>query len=128
MVLVYSNSLCKFTLDSFHPRINRSKMNQMPAVKKDLWDLIGNTPLVRLNSLSDATGCDILGKAEWMNPGGSIKDRAGRGIIDEAIKQGRLKEGKLSNYLSASRLLTYSRWNSHRSNCWKYRYFPGLTS
>jgi cysteine synthase A len=56
-------------------------------------DLIGNTPLLRLNKLSDETGCEILGKAEWMNPGGSVKDRAALGIIRDAEKSGRLKPG-----------------------------------
>jgi len=44
---------------------------------------IGNTPLIRLNSLSDATGCEILGKAEFLNPGGSVKDRAAWWMIRE---------------------------------------------
>ncbi|WP_416359562.1 pyridoxal-phosphate dependent enzyme, partial [Enterobacter hormaechei] len=44
-------------------------------------DLIGDTPLVRLNRLSDQTGCEILGKAEFLNPGGSIKDRAALSIV-----------------------------------------------
>ena len=46
------------------------------SVTPTVIDLIGNTPLVRLNRLSDQTGCEILGKAEFLNPGGSIKDRA----------------------------------------------------
>ena len=45
---------------------------------------VGNTPLIRLNKLSAETGCEILGKAEFMNPGGSVKDRAAREIIDAA--------------------------------------------
>ena len=45
---------------------------------------IGNTPLLRLNRVSDATGCEILGKAEFMNPGGSVKDRAALGIVRDA--------------------------------------------
>jgi cysteine synthase A len=56
-------------------------------------DLIGNTPLLRLNKVSDETGCEILGKAEWMNPGGSVKDRAALGIIRDAEKSGKLKPG-----------------------------------
>ena len=47
-------------------------------------DLIGHTPLIRLNRLSEATGCEILGKAEFMNPGGSIKDRAALSIVQTA--------------------------------------------
>jgi cysteine synthase A len=56
-------------------------------------DCIGNTPLIRLNHVSDATGCEILGKAEFMNPGGSIKDRAALGIIRDAEARGTLKPG-----------------------------------
>ena len=54
---------------------------------------IGNTPLIRLNHASDATGCEILGKAEFMNPGGSIKDRAALGIVRDAETKGLLKPG-----------------------------------
>lgn len=62
-------------------------------VCKDLPDLIGNTPLVRLNAVSDATGCEILGKAEFMNPGQSVKDRPALFIIQQAIASGALKPG-----------------------------------
>jgi len=58
-----------------------------------LTDQIGQTPLIRLNHLSDATGCEILGKAEFMNPGGSVKDRAALGIVRDAEKTGLLKPG-----------------------------------
>ena len=54
---------------------------------------IGNTPLIRLRRASDATGCTILGKAEFMNPGGSVKDRAGLAIIQDAERRGLLKPG-----------------------------------
>jgi len=54
---------------------------------------IGNTPLIRLEHLSDETGCEILGKAEFMNPGGSVKDRAAKWIILDAEKRGVLKPG-----------------------------------
>ena len=59
----------------------------------DFSVLIGNTPLIRLNTLSDLTGCDIYGKAEFMNPGGSVKDRAAKAIIDHAEQTGQLKPG-----------------------------------
>ena len=52
---------------------------------------VGNTPLIRLRRLSELTGCEILGKAEFMNPAGSVKDRAAYGIITDAEQQGRLK-------------------------------------
>ncbi len=54
---------------------------------------IGNTPLIRLKSFSDETGCEILGKAEFLNPGGSVKDRAALYIIEDAEKKGLLKPG-----------------------------------
>jgi len=56
-------------------------------------DAVGNTPLIRLNTLSDETGCEILGKAEFMNPGGSVKDRAALWMIAEAEKSGTLLPG-----------------------------------
>ncbi|MGB3493994.1 MAG: cysteine synthase A [Elainellaceae cyanobacterium] len=54
---------------------------------------VGNTPLIRLESFSEETGCNILGKAEFLNPGGSVKDRAALYIIKEAEEQGLLKPG-----------------------------------
>ena len=54
---------------------------------------IGKTPLFRLRRLSELTGCEILGKAEFMNPGGSVKDRAALGIINDAEQKGLLKPG-----------------------------------
>ena len=59
----------------------------------DLAQAIGNTPLIRLRRASEATGCTILGKAEFMNPGGSVKDRAGLAIIVDAEQRGTLREG-----------------------------------
>lgn len=61
--------------------------------KSGLIDAIGNTPLIRITSLSEETGCEILGKAEFMNPGGSVKDRAAWWMIREAEKSGALKPG-----------------------------------
>jgi len=58
-------------------------------------DLIGNTPLIRLNEASKATGCEIWGKAEFLNPGQSIKDRAALSIIKDAEAKGLLKPGGL---------------------------------
>ena len=54
---------------------------------------IGNTPLIRLRAASEATGCEILGKAEFMNPGGSVKDRAALAIIGDAVARGALRPG-----------------------------------
>lgn len=64
----------------------------MPA-QTFLPDMIGNTPLVYLRQVSEATGCDIYGKAEFLNPGGSIKDRTALGIIRDAEQRGELKPG-----------------------------------
>ncbi len=63
-----------------------------PAIGS-LWDAVGNTPLLRIGSLSRLTGCEILGKAEFMNPGGSIKDRAAKGMIKRAEESGLLRKG-----------------------------------
>src|SRR6187401_2112058 len=65
----------------------------MSATYSGLDGQVGNTPLIRLRRLSELTRCEILGKAEFMNPGGSVKDRAAYGIITDAEKAGRLKPG-----------------------------------
>jgi cysteine synthase A len=62
-------------------------------IYKDLEAAIGHTPLIRLNKASELTGCEILGKAEFMNPGQSVKDRAALFIIRDAIARGDLKPG-----------------------------------
>ena len=59
----------------------------------DLPDAVGNTPLIRLKQASELTGCDIYGKAEFLNPGQSVKDRAALGIINAAIQSGKLQPG-----------------------------------
>jgi len=64
-----------------------------PPVAEDLTDAIGNTPLIKLRGASAATGCTLLGKAEFMNPGGSVKDRAALAIILDAERRGALKPG-----------------------------------
>ncbi|KAG8095982.1 hypothetical protein GUJ93_ZPchr0013g35008 [Zizania palustris] len=61
-----------------------------PTRRRGLVGAIGNTPLIRINSLSEATGCEILGKAEFLNPGGSVKDRVAVKIIEEALESGEL--------------------------------------
>jgi cysteine synthase A len=62
-------------------------------IKKDFVDTIGNTPLIKLNKASEITGCEIYGKAEFLNPGSSIKDRAAKGIILDAIAKKNLLPG-----------------------------------
>ena len=63
------------------------------AWQDDMQTAIGNTPLIKLRRASAETGCTILGKAEFMNPGGSVKDRAGLYIIKDAVERGALKPG-----------------------------------
>ncbi|GAA6207522.1 cysteine synthase A [Cognatishimia sp. WU-CL00825] len=62
-------------------------------IARDLADAIGNTPLIRLNKASEETGCEIYGKAEFMNPGQSVKDRAALYIIKDAVARGELRPG-----------------------------------
>ncbi len=62
-------------------------------IRNGFIESIGQTPLIRLNSLSVATGCEILGKAEFLNPGGSVKDRAALSIIQDAEQRGLLRPG-----------------------------------
>src|SRR6188768_1618941 len=62
-------------------------------IKSDVPAAIGNTPLIKLRKASELTGCTILGKAEFMNPGQSVKDRAALFIINDAVAKGTLKPG-----------------------------------
>ena len=62
-------------------------------VTKDVIAAIGNTPLIRLTRASEITGCEILGKAEFLNPGQSVKDRAALFIIQDAVRRGALRAG-----------------------------------
>jgi cysteine synthase A len=62
-------------------------------IKNDVIAAIGNTPLIRLRRASEATGCEILGKAEFLNPGQSVKDRAALFIIQDALRRGALRAG-----------------------------------
>ena len=63
------------------------------SVRKGFVDAVGNTPLIRLNGVSRETGCEIFGKAEFMNPGGSVKDRAAKWIVLDAEARGLLRPG-----------------------------------
>ena len=63
------------------------------VIANDVSAAVGNTPLIRLRRASEETGCTILGKAEFLNPGGSVKDRIGISMIEEAEKRGDIKPG-----------------------------------
>lgn len=66
----------------------------MPAdIRADFTRLVGNTPLVRLKKASERTGCEILAKCEFLNPGGSVKDRAALAIVEDAERKGLLRPG-----------------------------------
>jgi cysteine synthase len=75
--------------DAAFPRPQVSAMN----IKQDVTAAIGNTPLLKLKRASEVTGCTILGKAEFMNPGQSVKDRAALYIIEDAVARGKLRPG-----------------------------------
>ena len=62
-------------------------------IRSDFLDTVGNTPLLKLRKASELTGCNILGKAEFMNPGGSVKDRAAKAIVLDAEARGLLRPG-----------------------------------
>lgn len=81
----------------FRLRANPSKppvSSQVPARVHDITRVIGNTPLVRLNYLSDITNCEIFGKLELSNPGGSAKDRVALAIVESAEREGKLRPGQ----------------------------------
>jgi len=63
------------------------------SIAQDFLDAVGRTPLIRLRRMSEETGCEIYGKAEFMNPGGSVKDRAARAIVLDAERRGALQPG-----------------------------------
>lgn len=73
--------------------VNCPRQTPTCLVTSDVLDSIGNTPLIRLRRVSEDTGCEILAKAEFLNPGGSIKDRIARHIVREAERRGELKPG-----------------------------------
>ncbi|EEF39609.1 cysteine synthase, putative [Ricinus communis] len=83
--------LCSYTSNKNTRLEISNKKKKKP--RNGLIDAVGNTPLIRINSLSQATGCEILGKCEFLNPGGSVKDRVAVKIIEEALESGQLSQG-----------------------------------
>ncbi|KAK9845802.1 hypothetical protein WJX81_002786 [Elliptochloris bilobata] len=89
---------CALTLQAarwLRQRAGRTSSARCGGPVDGVEGLIGNTPLVRIRSLSELTGCEILGKAEFLNPGGSIKDRIALAIVREALEQGGLRRSGL---------------------------------
>ena len=78
---------------TIHATLTRNNANGMGGITEGFSAAVGHTPLIRLLALSELTGCEILGKAEFMNPGGSVKDRAALGILQEAEASGLLAPG-----------------------------------
>ncbi|WIA40306.1 hypothetical protein OEZ86_013677 [Tetradesmus obliquus] len=74
---------------------NSRQQQQLPPAVDSVLGAIGNTPLIRIASLSEQTGCEILGKAEFLNPGGSVKDRVALRIVAETLASGQLQPGGL---------------------------------
>src|SRR5262249_60800881 len=64
-------------------------------IRSDFVDAVGNTPLIKLRKASELTGCTILGKAEFLNPGGSVKDRAAKYMVLDAERRGVVERGGL---------------------------------
>ncbi|XP_031404549.1 cysteine synthase 2 isoform X1 [Punica granatum] len=94
-VAALSYFLCDFLSQKTQlPRSTKKKKKRQLGTRSGVIGAIGNTPLIRINSLSDATGCEILGKCEFLNPGGSVKDRVAVKIIEELVVQA-LESGKL---------------------------------
>ncbi len=84
---------CYYEISNYSQNYIVYKHSKNMDIKNGFIGTIGNTPLIRLNSFSDETGCEILGKAEFLNPGGSVKDRAALYIIKDAEEKGLLKPG-----------------------------------
>jgi cysteine synthase A len=79
--------------NTWSSRVARSKEPTFMQLRNGIIEAIGNTPLIKLERVSAATGCTVLGKAEFMNPGQSVKDRAALFIIEDAVKKGELRPG-----------------------------------
>ena len=73
--------------------IFKNKIMKKKLINNNFCDVIGNTPLIKLRKASEITGCQILGKCEFLNPGGSVKDRAANQIISDALEEGKISEG-----------------------------------
>ena len=85
-------------------------------VRNGFLEAIGNTPLIRLNRASDETGCEILGKAEFLNPGSSVKDRAALFIVRDAEERGLLRPAALSSRAPPATLALVWRWSATRGD------------
>ncbi|KAL6284253.1 hypothetical protein ACE6H2_015182 [Prunus campanulata] len=92
-VAAISVTVALLSLFLYKSKPSSKKIPSKKNPRTGLQGAIGNTPLIRINSLSEATGCEILGKCEFLNPGGSVKDRVAVKIIEEALESGDLAPG-----------------------------------
>ena len=89
------------------------KKTVFPLIKKNFSDTIGNTPLIKLKLASEISGCNIFGKCEFLNPGGSVKDRPAKQIIFDALDK--------KNYKGSYNNRRYCRQYRHRfMSSWKF--------
>ncbi len=81
--------------DPENPHLHEKRV--YPNIKQDITDVIGNTPMVRINNIArnDGLKCELLAKCEYLNPGGSVKDRIGRRMVRDAELEGRIKKGDI---------------------------------
>ncbi|KAM5584490.1 cysteine synthase 2 [Rosa sericea] len=93
MVAAISVTMALLSVVLYKSKKTKTALPSNKNPRNGLVGAIGNTPLIRINSLSDATGCEILGKCEFLNPGGSVKDRVAVKIIEEALESGDLAPG-----------------------------------
>ena len=79
------------------PHIMEGPRNHAKKIKDDITDVVGNTPLVRINNITRDEGikCELLAKCEFLNPGGSVKDRIGRRMVLDSLKVGKIKPGDI---------------------------------
>jgi hypothetical protein len=104
--------------------LNFGEKINLASVTNGFVGAVGNTPLIRLKKLSEETGCEILGKAEFMNPGGSVKDRAALWLIKDAEEKGKgLIFLNHFEEVTNSMCRTSQTWrNCSRGYRWKHRY------
>lgn len=92
-VRAFTTTARRIAAAAAEPTSHLISVSKAQGVSKGLVGAIGNTPLIRLNRLSEQTGCEVLGKAEFMNPGGSVKDRAALYVVKDAEERGLLRSG-----------------------------------
>ena len=93
----FLQNLWPFSLETKDDKVKHEVRDHNLKIKNDITDVIGNTPMVRLSNIMEAEGleCELLGKCEYLNPGGSVKDRIGRRMVKDARESGRIQKGDI---------------------------------